>query len=106
MPVGRRALGRPEHSRRAIATAFARRRLRDGLREARLLGDGACWGWLVFPISTIVGGWAWRPTAAASGRAASIATLVSGRWARGNSGYTIPGLSLTASPASRLGQVI
>ena len=83
-----------------------RRRLRDGLLEARLLGDGACWGRLVFPISTTVGGWAWRSTAAASGRAASIATLVSGRWARGNSGYTIPGLSLIASPASRSGQVI
>ena len=69
-----------------------RRRLRDGLREARLLGDGARWGWLVSPISTTVGGWAWRPKAAASGRAASIATLVSGRWARGNSRYTIPGL--------------
>ena len=83
-----------------------RRRLRDGLREARLLGDGARWGWLLTPISTTVGGWAWRPKAAASGRAASIATLVSGRWARGNSGYTIPGLSLIASPASHLGQVI
>ena len=83
-----------------------RRRLRNGLREARLLGDGARWGWLVSPISTAVGGWAWRPKAAASGRAASIATLVSGRWARGNIGYTIPGLSLIASPASRLGQVI
>ena len=83
-----------------------RRRLRDGLREARLLGDGACWVSLVFPISTTGGGWAWRPTAAALGRAASMATLVSGRWARGNSGYIIPGLSLIASPASRLGQVI
>ena len=69
-------------------------RLRDGLREARLLGDDARWGRLVSPISTTVGGWAWRPKAAASGRAASIATLVSGRWARGSSGYTTPGLSL------------
>ena len=83
-----------------------RQRLHDGLREERLLGDGARWGWLVPPISTTVGGWAWRPKAAASGRAASIATLVSGRWASGNSGYTIPGLSLIAYPASRLGQVI
>ena len=81
-------------------------RLRDGLREAYLLGDDARWGRLVSPISTTVGGWAWRPKAAASGRAASIATLVSGRWASGNSGYTIPGLSLIASPASRVGQVI
>ena len=83
-----------------------RRHLRDGLREARLLGNGACWGWLVLPISTTVGSWAWRPTAATSGRAASYATLVSGRWASVNSGYTIPGLSLIASPASRLVQVI
>ena len=83
-----------------------RRRLRDGLREARLLGDDARWGRLVSPMSTTVGGWAWRPKAAASGKAASIATLVSGRWACGNSGYTIPGLSLIASPASRVGQVI
>ena len=78
----------------------------DGLRETHLLGDGARWGRLVSPISTTVVGWVWRPKAAASGRAASIATLVSGRWARGNSGYTIPGLSLIASPASRVGQVI
>ena len=83
-----------------------RRRLRDGLREARLLGDDARWDRLVSPTSTTVGGWAWRPKAAASGRAASIATLVSRRWARGNRGYTIPGLSLIASPASRVGQVI
>ena len=83
-----------------------RRRLRDGLREARLLGDGARWGRLVSPKSTTVGGWVWCPKAAASGRVASIATLVSGRWECGNSGYTIPGLSLIASPASRVGQVI
>ena len=83
-----------------------RRRLRDGFRAARLLVDGAGWGWLGLPISTTVGGRAWRPTAAASGRAASIETLVSGRWGCGNSGYTIPGLSLIASPASRFGQVI
>ena len=35
-----------------------------------------------------------------------MATLVSGRWARGSSGYTIPDLSLRAPPASRVGQVI
>ena len=81
-------------------------RLRDGLREARLLGDDAHWGRLVSRISTTVVGLAWGPKAAASGRAAYIATLVSGRWARGNSGYTIPGLSLIASPASRVGQII
>ena len=34
-----------------------RRRLRDGLREARLLGNDARWGRLVSPISTTVGGW-------------------------------------------------
>ena len=31
---------------------------------------------------------------------------MSGRAARGSSGHTIPGLSLTASPASRVGLVI
>ena len=56
-----------------------RQRLRDGLRDARLLGNGARWGWLVSPISTTVGGWAWCRKAEASGRAASIVTLVSGR---------------------------
>ena len=80
--------------------------MRDCLREERLLGDDACWGRLVSPISNTVGGWAWRSKAAASGRAASITTRVSGRWARGSSGYTTPGLSLIASPASRVGQVI
>ena len=63
-----------------------RQRLREGFLEVRLLVDGSGCGWLVVPISTTVGGRAWRPTAAASGRAASMATLVSGRWARGNSG--------------------
>ena len=43
---------------------------------------------------------------AASGRAASITTRMSGRVARGSSRYTIPGLSLIASPASRVGLVI
>ena len=83
-----------------------RRRLRDCLQEARLLGDDARWGRLVSPISTTVGSWARRSKAAASGRAASITTRVSGRWARGSSRYTTPGLSLIASPASRVGQVI
>ena len=81
-------------------------RLRDCLREERRLGDDACWGRLVSPISNTVGGWARRSKAAASGRAASITTRVSGRWARGSSGYTTPGLSLVSSPASRVGQVI
>ena len=85
---------------------WLRRRLRDCLREARLLGDDAGWGRLVSPISNTVGGWAWRSKAAASGRAASITTRVSGRWARGSSGYTTPGLFLTASPAPCVGQVI
>ena len=31
---------------------------------------------------------------------------MSGRWACGSSGYTTPGLSLVASPASRVGLVI
>ena len=59
-----------------------RRRLREGFLEARLLVDGAGCGWLVVPISTTVGGRAWRPVAAASGRVASMAKLESGRWAR------------------------
>ena len=54
-----------------------RRRLRGCLREERLLGDDACWGRLVSPISNTVGGWARRSKAAASGRAASITTRVS-----------------------------
>ena len=83
-----------------------RRRLRDCRREERCLGDDTCCGRLVSPISNTVGGWARRSKAAASGRAASITTHVSGRWARGSSGYTTPGLSLVASPSSRVGQVI
>ena len=83
-----------------------RRRLRDCRREERRLGDDTCCGRLVSPISNTVGGWARRSKAAASGRAASITTRVSGRWARGSSGYTTPGLSLVASPASRVGLVI
>ena len=61
-------------------------RLRDCRREGRRLGDDTCCGRLVSPISNTVGGWARRSKAAASGRAASITTLVSGRWARGSSG--------------------
>ena len=83
-----------------------RRCLRDCLHEERLLDDDACWGRLVLPISNTVGGRAQQSKAAASGRAASITTRVSGRWARGSSGYTTPGLSLIASPASSVGQVI
>ena len=56
-----------------------RQHLRDCLREERLLGDDACWGKLVSPISNTVVGWARRSKAAASGRAASITTHVSGR---------------------------
>ena len=83
-----------------------RRHLRDCRREECRLGDGTCCGRLVSPISNTVGGWARRSKAAASGRATSITTRVSGRWARGSSGYTTPGLSLVASPASRVGLVI
>ena len=54
----------------------------------------------------MVGGWSWRWKAAGSGRAASTVTLVSGRWACGSSGYTIPDPDLSASPASRVGPVI
>ena len=56
-----------------------RRRLRDGFLEARLRVEGSGSGWLVFPISKTVGGRSWRPRAAASGKAASMATRVSGR---------------------------
>ena len=83
-----------------------RRRLHDCRREERRLGDDTCCGRLVSPISNTIGGWARRSKAVASGRAASITTRVSGRWARGSSGYTTPGLSLVASPASRVGLVI
>ena len=83
-----------------------RRRLRDCRREGRRLGDDTCFGRLVSPISNTVGGWDWRSKAAASGRVASITTRVSGRWAHGSSGYTTPGLSLVASPASCVGLVI
>ena len=82
------------------------RRLHDCRHEERRLGDDTCCGWLVSPISNTVGGWARRSKAAASGKAASITTRLSGRWARGSSGYTTPGLSLVASPASRVGLVI
>ena len=51
--MGRRALRQPKQR----LSSGLRLRLRDGLREASLLGDGACWGWLMFPISTTVGGW-------------------------------------------------
>ena len=63
-----------------------RRRLRDCRREGRRLGDDTCCGRLVSPISDTVGGWAQRSKAAASGRAASITTRMSGRAARGSSG--------------------
>ena len=83
-----------------------RRRFLEGFLEVRLLADGSVCGWLLVPISTIVGGWSWRSTAAGSGRAASMATLVSRRWARDSIGYTIPDLCIRAPPASRVGQVI
>ena len=82
-------------------------RLRRCLRGWRLVRDG--W-WFscraVSPISNTVGGLERRSRAADSGSTASIINLVSGRVARGSSGYTIPGLSFTASPASLLGLVI
>ena len=61
----------------------------------------------VSPISRTVGGLDQRSRAADSGSAAaSIINLVSGRVARGSSGYMLPGLSLAASPASLWGLVI
>ena len=57
-------------------------------------------------VATAFARLAWRLRAADSGSvAASIASLVSGRVARGSSGYTIPGLSPWASPASLRGLV-
>ena len=55
------------------------RRFLDGFLEARLRVEGSGSDWLVFPTSNIVGGRSWRLRAAASGRAASMATRVSGR---------------------------
>ena len=63
-----------------------RRSLRDWRREGRCLGDDTLCGRLVSPISNTVGSWARRSKAAASGRAASITTRVSGRAASGSSG--------------------
>ena len=83
-------------------------RLRQRLRGWRLDRDG--WRFscrAVSPITRTVGGLDLRSRAADSGSAvASIVNLVSGRVARGSSGYTIPGLSLAASPASLWGLVI
>ena len=50
-------------------------------------------------MSNTVAGLDRRSRAADSGSAASIVSRVSGRAARGSNGYTIPGLSRTASPA-------
>ena len=83
-----------------------RRHFLEGFLEARLLTGGNVCSCLVPPISTTVGGSSWRWTAAGSGRAASTMTLVSGRWARGKRGQTIPDLDFRASPASRVGLVI
>ena len=94
--MGRRALGRPISARRAIATAF-----RDCRREERRLGDDVCCGGLVSPISNTVGGWLGDPK-----QQLLVGRLLSGHWARGSSGYTTPGLSLVASPASHVGLVI
>ena len=56
-------------------------------------------------MSNTVGDLVRLSKAAASGKAASTCNRVSGRAARGSSGYTIPGLSLYASPASLWGLV-
>ena len=92
----RRALGWPVNAHRAVATAFA-------LLTSRL-------GWrLVFLLSGVLSlqiQYCRRPVLAAKGSvAASIKSLVSGHVARGISGYTIPGLSPWASPASLKGLV-
>ena len=67
--------------------------LRRRFRGWRLFRDG--WRFscrAASPISNTVGGLDRRSRAADSGSAASIVNLVSGRVARGSSGYTIPGL--------------
>ena len=91
---------------RNTAVERLRRRFLEGFLEARLLAAGGVWGWMGFPISTTVGGRSWRWKAAGSGRAASTAIRVSGRWKRGCNGYTILNPDLRVSPASRVGLVI
>ena len=56
-------------------------------------------------MSTTVGGRSPRRNAAASGGAASMLSVMSGRAAWG-CGYTIPGLCLPASLASLMGSII
>ena len=91
---------------RNTAVERLRRRFLDGFLEARLLVAEGCWDWMGLPISTTVGGRSWRWKAAGSGRAASTAMRVSGRWRRGCNGYTIPDPDLSVSPASCVGLVI
>ena len=108
MPRGVYSHQRPRGGERFDGRYSPAERLRQRLRGWRLDRDG--WRFscrAVSPISNTVGGLDRRSRAADSGSAAvSIVNLVSGRVARGSSGYTIPGLSLVASPASLWGLVI
>ena len=83
-------------------------RLRRRLRGWRLASDG--WRFscrAVSPISSTVGGLYWRSRAADSGSRGGVYRQPR-FWAggAGSSEYTIPGLSLAASPASLWGLVI
>ena len=110
MPGGVYSHQRPRGGERFDGLYSPVERLRRRLRDGRLAKSGPC-GWWFYcraasPISNTVGGLDRRSRAADSGSAASIVNLVSGRAAVGSSGYTIPGLSFTASPASLWGLVI
>ena len=84
-------------------------RLREGSERGLRGCEGSGWGpssvWLESTISNTMCGRVPLSKAAASGKAASICSHVSGRAARGSSGYTIPGLSCPASLASLQGPV-
>ena len=99
---------RPRGGERLDGRYIPAERLRRRFRGWHLGSDG--WRFscrAVSPISKTVGGLDRRSRAADSGgAAASIVNLVSGSVARGSSRYTIPGLSLAASPASLWGLVI
>ena len=102
IPGGVYSHQRPRSGERFDGRYSPAERLWRRLRGWRLDRDG--WRFscrAVSPISSTVGGLDRRSRAADSGSAAaSIVNLLSGRVARGSNRYTIPGLSLAASPAS------
>ena len=108
IPGGVYSHQRPRSGERFDGQYSPAERLWRRLRGWRLDRDGWQFSYrAVSPISSIVGGLDRRSRAADSGNAAaSTVNLVSGRVARGSSGYTIPDLSLAASPASLWGLVI